>query len=451
MKTSPLRRQLPNGRELPCLTTASYKKAIVHVDLDSFFASVAQEQDPSLRNRPVVVGKERGIATAMSAEAKQAGVTRGMRNQEIKECCPECVLLPTDYETVSIYSRRFFTIVRDFSADVEEYSVDECFADITGMRRALHMTYQRISQAIKRAVDTKLGTSCSVGLAPTKTLAKVASSWNKPNGFCEIPGKYAQYYLKDVPIRKIWGIGAKREHFLQTHGIKTALDFASQPQEWVRDKLNKPELEIWHELRGQVAKPVDPEPVTTYHSISKRKTFTPPSSDETEVFSRLCKNIENACIKARRYKLGTREAVFSLKTQNFANYGGKVELPYICSDPSVFIKACRPLFTRVFSDRKRWRTTYFSLRNLETRPAQMELFGGHEKKIKREIICETVDKLNGKFGKHCLYLGATHLALESGDHAGERGEPCWRQRPENWFPGETKRQRVNIPFMGAVK
>jgi DNA polymerase IV len=121
----------------------------------------------------VVTGKERGIAASMSYEAKARGVVRGMRLSDIKKVCPEVVLLPSDYETYSLLSKRFYAIVRRFTSEVEEYSIDELFADITGYRRVYRASYKQIAERIKHDLDRELGFTFSVGLAPNKVLAKV--------------------------------------------------------------------------------------------------------------------------------------------------------------------------------------------------------------------------------------------------------------------------------------
>ena len=115
------------------ITLHSLPRAIIHVDCDAFFASVEQALNPHLKNKPVITGKERGIAASMSYEAKARGVTRGMPTGQIRQVCPEAVILPSDYEAYSLLSKRFFEIVRRFTPDVEEYSIDECFADLTGL------------------------------------------------------------------------------------------------------------------------------------------------------------------------------------------------------------------------------------------------------------------------------------------------------------------------------
>src|SRR6266849_2033205 len=131
------------------LTLHAFPRAILHVDGDAFFASCEQSRRPQLQGRPVVTGKERGIAASMSYEAKARGVTRGMRLAEIRKRCPEAVILPSDYETYSLLSKRFFAIVRRYTPDVEEYSIGECFADVTGLRRPLRLSYGQMAERIK--------------------------------------------------------------------------------------------------------------------------------------------------------------------------------------------------------------------------------------------------------------------------------------------------------------
>src|SRR5215217_7145108 len=189
------------------LTLSSYPQAILHIDGDAFFASCEQAGNPKLKGKPVVTGKERGIAASMSYEAKARGVTRGMRLADIRKVCPEAVILPSDYETYSLLSKRFFAIVRRYTPDVEEYSIDECFCDLTGLRRPLRMSYLKIAERIKREFDAELGFTFSVGLAPNKVVAKIASKWQKPSGLTAIPGRELHRFLAKLPVEKVWGIG----------------------------------------------------------------------------------------------------------------------------------------------------------------------------------------------------------------------------------------------------
>jgi DNA polymerase-4/DNA polymerase V len=190
------------------LSLKQFSRAIAHIDGDAFFASVEQAVDPRLRGKPLVTGKERGIASSMSYEAKARGVTRGMPLHDIRRLCPDCIIMPSDHETYSLFSVRMFDIVRRYTGAVEEYSIDECFADLTGLGRPLRMSYRQMVERIRSDLDTELGMTFSVGLAPTKVLAKVASKWKKPSGLTVISGRHTEEYLGALPVEKVWGIGA---------------------------------------------------------------------------------------------------------------------------------------------------------------------------------------------------------------------------------------------------
>src|SRR4051812_14761589 len=272
------------NEDLP-LTLHSFPRAVMHIDGDAFFASCEQARDPQLQGKPVITGKERGIAASMSYEAKARGVTRGMRLSEIKRLCPEAIIFPSDYETYSLLSQRLFAIVRRVTPDVEEYSIDECFADLTGLRRPLRMSYVEMAQKIKHELDTELGFTFSVGLAPSKVLAKIGSKWQKPSGLTVIPGRDIHLFLKELPVEKVWGIGSNTAALLHKYGVYSALDFARKPEVWVKKLLTKPYYETWQELNGRCVFPLITEEKATYHSIQKVKTFTPPSGDPAFVFA----------------------------------------------------------------------------------------------------------------------------------------------------------------------
>src|SRR5438874_6227615 len=256
----------------PPLPLHAFPPAILHIDGDAFFASCEQSRNPHLKGKPVITGKERGIVASMSYEAKARGVTRAMRLFEVKRLCPDAIMLPSDYETYSLLSKRFFSIVRRYTPDVEEYSVDECFADLTGLRRPLKISYLKIAERIKKELDAELGFTFSVGLAPNKVVAKIASKWAKPSGLTAIPGRELHRYLAKLPVEKVWGIGPNTTAFLQKHGIQTALDFALRSEAWVKKHLSKPFVQIWQELNGHYIFELALGEHDTYYSIQKVKT-----------------------------------------------------------------------------------------------------------------------------------------------------------------------------------
>jgi DNA polymerase-4/DNA polymerase V len=269
----------------------SWPRAILHVDGDAFFTSCEEAIHPELRGKPVITGGERGIVACASYAAKAIGIKRGVPLHEARRMCRSLVVLPSDYETYSLFSRRMFSIMRRFTPDVEEYSIDEAFADITGMRRALKASYEMIAMNIKNEIHRELGLTVSVGLSLTKVLAKVGSKHRKPDGFTPIPGRMISAYLEHLSVEKIWGIGPATTNYLAKMRVNTALEFARLPESTVRRSLTKPGIEIWQELRGESVYPVCPEEKSTYASISKTKTFAPPTSDAEYLFAHLMRNL----------------------------------------------------------------------------------------------------------------------------------------------------------------
>jgi DNA polymerase-4/DNA polymerase V len=433
------------------LMLGSFDNAIVHIDGDAFFASCEQASNPELKGKPVVTGRERGIAASMSYEAKARGVVRGMPIRDIVKVCPDAVILPSDYETYSLLSKRFYAIVRRFTPEVEEYSIDECFADLTGLRRQYRTSYPGIAARIKHDLDTELGFTFSVGLAPNKVLAKVGSKWKKPSGLTAIRGRDIHLFLSDLPVEKIWGIGHNTVAFLEKHGIHTALQFTRTSEVWVNANLSKPFRETWQELNGQYVKKLETKEKDSYASIQKMKTFTPPSSDPAFLFAQLSKNIENACIKARRYTLAAKGAVVFVRTHDFRDRGLEVRFSRNTNFPIEIIDAVRPLWGQLLQSGVRYRSTGVMLVGLEAvQNAQLDLFGESFKIDRFERLFECVDGIKAKYGKHTLFLGSSFLAHQHAQYEGARGAVPERRRV--LFKGETKRKRLGIPmFLGKVE
>jgi DNA polymerase IV len=435
----------------PPLALHAFPRAILHIDGDAFFASCEQSRRPKLQGRPVVTGKERGIAASMSYEAKARGVTRGMRLSEIRKLCPEAVILPSDYETYSLLSKRFFTIVRRYTPEVEEYSIDECFADVTGLRRPLRMSYIQIAERIKHDLDTELGFTFSVGLAPNKVVAKIASKWQKPSGLTAIPGKELHRYLATLPVENVWGIGHQTTALLHKHGVKTALQFARQSEAWVKKYFSKPFYQIWQELNGAYVFELVTGEHEAYHTIQKVKTFTPSSGHRDVVFAQLAKNIENACIKLRKYKLATERVLIFLRSQNFHDTGLEMDLSGPTSFPNDILRVVSPAFGDLFASGTLYRATGVILCKLsEAYYGQLDPFGEVIRLQRLSNLYESVDTLREKYGKHTVFLGASFLAHTHAQHDGERGHLPERQR--QLLPGETARKRLGIPmFLREVR
>jgi nucleotidyltransferase/DNA polymerase involved in DNA repair len=422
----------------------SWPRAIIHIDGDAFFTSCEEAIHPELKGKPLITGGERGIVACASYAAKRMGIKRGIPLHQAKALCPQIVILPSDYETYSLFSRRMFTIIRRFTPQVEEYSIDEAFADITGMRRALHASYEAITFQIKKEIERELGIGVSAGLSLTKVLAKVASKHQKPDGLTVIPGRLIARYLQDLPVEKIWGIGQATTHYLNKMGIRTALEFARLPERIIKERFTKPGVEIWRELRGESVYPVLPEEKSTYASISKMKTFAPPSSNREYLFAHLLRNLESACIKARRYALAPRKIIPILKKNNFDTAGSEAKL----TRPSVYPLELSPLlqelFDQLYDEKDLYRATGIILLDLVSdTPVQYSLFEDPVKAEKIRQLYEAADALGGKYGKHTLHLGGSHPIEVFGK--GRRGVPTVREQTRMY--GETKRKHLGLPII----
>ncbi len=390
-------------------------KTLLHIDGDAFFVGVEVAKNPKLRGLPVVTGEERGIVSALSYEAKALGVVRGMPIFKLKKEFPNVIILPGDYKAYVNYSNMMFEIVRRYADDVEEYSIDECFADLTGLDKTLKLTYSQIALRIKKEINDELNLSVSIGLAPTKVLAKIASKWVKPNGFTVIEKASAPDFLKNFQIEKIWGIGPKTSEFLKTKKINTAGDFVEKNIEWVEENLSKPYETIWRELKGERILEIDPNLKTTYSSIQKTRSFYPSTNNKTFLLSELSKNIEGACAKARYYKLIPKKISFFLKSQNFVIYEYSLPLPSPSSAPEVILSLVNEKFLEVYKNNILYRTTGITLQNLvDTQPIQKDLFGNSDKVEKFDLIHTQIDFLEKKFGKNMVYLASTQQARNNG-------------------------------------
>lgn len=388
-------------------------KTILHIDGDAFFVGVEMAKNPKLQGKAVVTGEERGIVSALSYEAKAIGITRGMPIFRVKKDFPNVIVLPGDYKAYVRYSGLMFDIVRRYADDVEEYSIDECFADLTGLDLPLKMTYREIAERIKREVNEELGLSVSIGLAPTKVLAKVASKWVKPNGLTVIEKETASDFLRKTSIEKIWGIGPKTSDFLKRLGVITAQDFVEKDVVWVRNNLSKPYEVLWAELRGVYLMQIDPVLKTVYSSIQKTRTFYPTTNDKVFLLSQLSKNIEEACMKARHYKLVPKKVSFFLKDRDFKYSNCSITLSSPTNAPEIIISLAEKKFEEMHTKGILYRTTGVTLECLVSASvSQGDLFGGGDKANKFEQVHKQIDFLEEKFGKRMVYLASTHQALK---------------------------------------
>lgn len=426
----------------PPLNLHEFPRAIVHFDGDAFFTSVEQALHPPLRGRPVITGLERGIIACASYEAKALGIRRGVALHEARRMCPRLVTLPSDYESYSLFSRRMFDIARRFTPWVEEYSIDEGFADLTGARRLFRRPYPEIARALQTAIAAELGITVSVGLSLTKSLAKLCSKFRKPRGFTAVAGYHIHRLLQLTPLDKVWGFGPNTVALLTQRGLATAYDYAARPQAWADRLLGKIGRELWLELRGEAVHPVTIDAPSAQASISKCKTFPAPSADRDFVRAKLLRNAESAFIKLRRHRLRARALTVALRKRNYDETALEARLTRATAVTAEAVPLVGRLFDQLFEPGAEYRSTVIVLSRLEPdRERQGELFEDPVRIEKLERLAAAVDAVNARLGKHKLALGT---ALFLGRHpASERDGLPWRKHA--LLAGETARQRLGIP------
>lgn len=431
------------------LSTRSFPRAILHFDADSFFASVEQALDHRLRGKVVVTGGERGAITSVSVEGKRRGFGRGMTLEEIRKQCPEVVIVPGDYTAYSIYAKRMYHIAREFTPEVEEYSIDECFADITGLRMKYRMPYERIAMLIKERLENDLGITFGVGLAPNKTIAKVASSFRKPAGFTAIPAKSIHTYLAERPLGSIWGVGFKTSLYFEKLGVHTALEFAEKDDAWLKaNSISKPYRDIWLELRGHCVRELATGTDEMMGSILNSRTFTP-SSDRQAVLSALAKNVEDACAKARRHNVKGRACRFYLKTQEFTYSGKNLTMSVPLSDPREFLRLIETHFNSVYVVGTKYRAAGFGLYSITPDSATTpDLFGESARVASEAPLLEAVDRINKKYGRHTLHLASSAQALA---REGERQRTRrMHRRTRLALDIDHRKKTLNLPYLGVA-
>lgn len=424
-------------------TIASFPKAVLHIDADAFFTSVEQVLNPGLRGKPVVTGQERGIIACASYEARALGVRRGVSLPEARKCCPALVVLPSDYETYSLYSRRLFTIMRRYTPCVEEYSIDEAFADITGARRLFRCSYEEIARRIQADIRAELGLTVSAGLSLSKSLAKLCSSFRKPSGLTAVPGKYIHILLQRTPLERVWGFGANTVNLLHHFGLRTAYDFAIRPQAWAAQLLHKPGRDIWNELRGHTVHDVDPrQQHVPRATILKSKTFAPPCTDRDVVFAELVRNVETAFARARRFGLRPRRMGLVLRRQDFRHDGIEARLNRATSSTLEVLPVVRDLFLRTFVPRLPYRATLVVLSHLEDdNTEQLDLFEDRVRIASFQRITRAVENLNHRYGRYALCSGTSLFLARKPEHPRD-AKP---QRHGMCFNGERGSRRLRLP------
>ncbi|MGA4507107.1 DNA polymerase IV [Propionibacteriaceae bacterium G1746] len=291
-------------------------RVILHVDMDAFYASVELARRPDLRGRPMWVGgAERGVVLSANYEARAFGVRSGMSSSRARRLCPEGVPVPPDMDTYSDVSDGVFAVFRSITGQVEALSIDEAFLDITGSRRRLG-TPLDVAQRIKAQVADEQRITCSVGIAPNKFLAKLASTQNKPDGLFQVLPDQVTAFLHPLPVERIWGVGEATATKLHHLGLTTIGQLAHLPRDTLQRAMGHHQGRWLHELAwGRDSREVAGAP--SERSIGAQETFSRDTDDPQVVRTELLRMAARTTSRMRQAQVLGRGVTLSLRFSDF--------------------------------------------------------------------------------------------------------------------------------------
>lgn len=290
---------------------------ILHVDMDAFFASVEVRRRPELRGRPVVVGGTgpRGVVSSASYEARVYGVRSAMPTMRARALCPRAVFLPPDFEQYSAASRAVMKIFHDVTPLVEPLSLDEAFLDVAGARRLLGRP-ARIAQLIRERIFEQERLTCSVGVGPTKFVAKLGSTRAKPDGVIVVPAAQVLQFLHPLPVAALWGVGERAAEKLGRLGLATVGDVAGAPLNMLRGAVGEAAAAHLHELSsGRDPRRVNPEQVEK--SIGAEVTFETDVVDPLAIRRVLLSLADKVGVRLRRAGQAGRTVSIKVRLADF--------------------------------------------------------------------------------------------------------------------------------------
>jgi len=307
------------------MTDSTTLRKIVHVDMDAFYASVEQRDNPELRGKPVVVAwrGNRSVVCAASYEARRYGIRSAMPAVRAERLCPEAIFIPPDfvrYKAASIAVREIFQRHTDL---IEPLSLDEAYLDVTENKMQLP-TATRVAKMIREQIRDELNLTASAGVAPNKFLAKIASDWKKPNGLFVIQPHEVQSFLLPLPVGRIPGVGNVTENRMKSFGIATVGDLYAMELSALEDHFGSYGLRLYHLARGIDHNPVVPNRVSK--SISAEDTF-PEDIPLAETVPQIRSLAEKVWKSSRGNSRAAKTVVLKLKTKEFRSFTRSLTLP----------------------------------------------------------------------------------------------------------------------------
>lgn len=382
---------------------------IALVDCNNFFVSCEQLMNPSLLNRPVcVLSNNDGCIIARSKEAKEIGIPMGYPLFKARKEFKNVIYISRNFGLYHDISNRVIQKLLNYTPDVEQYSIDEAFLDITGLKKLYRCSYEEIITKIKQEIESEIGIPVSIGLAPTKTLAKLACEKAKKkkelNGLCRIRHKDIDELLKKTYTEDIWGIGKNTAALFHKYGIHKCDAIIKQNDFWLKKIWGKRGIELKMELSGQSAYPVISK-VEPPKSIQKTSAFDKFTNDKNYIKDSIHYHIHQICSKLRKIGLQTEIIFVMLRTKDFQIITEKMVLPEPSDSEFLINQYADKLFEKIYDPNIIYRSSGIFAEKLSEKSASQLFLFSDEKTEKSKKLSQLWDNFEQKYGKKSFCIG----------------------------------------------
>lgn len=375
---------------------------ILHVDMDAFYASVAELDHPEYKGRALVVGAgTRGVVLSANYEARKFGIRAAMPVGRAKRMAPHAIFIAPEHHRYSEISERVMAIFHSYTPLVEPISLDEAFLDVTGSQK-LFGSGREIATKIRAQVEKEEGITCSVGIAQSKFIAKLASQHCKPNGMLEIRPDRILEFLHPLPVRAIWGVGPKTAESLERLGLHTVADIANTPRATLIRALGDATGESLYELAwGRDYRNVIPD--EPEKSIGNEETFSEDLDSPEEILREFLRMTEKATARLRERSLFAKTISIKIKFADFSSLTRAKTVPIAIDNTHDTYEIVKSLYLALNNEGARIRLVGVSLSNLqEGAPVQLEI--GARERGWREAD-GAIDKAKARFGRQSVRPG----------------------------------------------
>jgi DNA polymerase IV len=371
----------------------SKDRHIAHFDLDAFFVSVETLRNPKLRGKPLMVGggSDRGVVAACSYEARKYGIHSAMPMKVARRLCPDAIIIKSDFEAYSKYSRLVTEVIKDAVPIFEKASIDEFYIDLTGMDKFFGCL--QFTDQLKKRINKESGLPISWGLASNKLISKVATNEVKPNGQLEIPFGNEKGFLAPLSVIKIPGVGKETGYKLLKMGVETVKVLSEIPVEMMENLLGKSGIDLWRKANG-----IDETPVIPYHeqkSISTETTFQTDTIDMAFLHSQLVRMTEEIAFQLRQQNKLTGCVTVKVRYSNFETFTKQITIPYSNADHTL-LKIASELFNKLYERRLLIRLLGIRFTHLIPGNYQINLFEDTQEMIN---LYQAIDSVKKRFGE----------------------------------------------------